>query len=146
MKDALAPLEIGGDMRVAYEAVRDARLTMASAWMIDKLTMNAEQPETAYAASLQFQEFIRNALPIIEPLENEMNTRLLDKVVEIGMLEGAYGPPEAMLEIMPDGLGGADITYEFENPLRDATPPGEGDRLRPRRSRSCPWEWAWIRA
>lgn len=116
----IRPLQIGGDMRVAYDAVKDARLTMAEAWFRDKLSMDAERPETAYAVSVAFQQYVRDALPVVGLLEAEENYQILDKIVEIGMAEGAYGPPEYLLERMPAELRGREVEFRFENPLRDA--------------------------
>jgi len=112
-------IDIAGNMNTALETVRDARLTMAECWYINKLQMPS-RAKTAYETEQLVQEYIRANLPIVEPLEYEVNSRMLDKAVEIGMVAGAFGPAEFLLEIMPEGLEGSDIHYAFENPLRDA--------------------------
>lgn len=113
------PIQIGGDMRVALEAVRDARETMVQAWKLNKLQMPSERPKTAYEASLLFQDFIRSALPIVAPLETECNTPILSRIVDIGTAVGAYDSLFEELGI-PEELGGRDLRFEFSNPLRDA--------------------------
>lgn len=116
---ALRTLQIGGDMRVALEAVRDARETMAQAFYINKLTMPSDRPQTAYEASLRFQEYIRGSLPIVAPLEDECNAQILSRIVDIGSEVGAYDSLYQQMGI-PEELGSREIVFEFENPLRDA--------------------------
>lgn len=115
----LETIDIGGDMRVALEAVRDARQTMASAWFVNKLSMPADRPKTAYEASLLYQEHIRSTLPIVAPLEDECNAQILSRVVDIGQEVGAYDRLYEALGV-PEELGSRELVFEFENPLRDA--------------------------
>jgi len=62
------------------------------------------------------EEYVRNALPLFEPLEVEYNGGICDKSFEIALLNGAFGPPEDM----PPMLRGKEIDWQFDSPLQAA--------------------------
>ena len=71
---------------------------------------------TAYEVGQRIQEYIRNALPIFEPMENEYNAALCDETFSLMWRNGAFGPPQSW----PKQLQGAEIDFSFESPLHDA--------------------------
>lgn len=77
---------------------------------------------TAYQASQMVQEYIRHALPLFEPIEDEWTGATLDLVTEKVMRAGGYGPVDrnGIPVDMPDILLGQNITYEFNNSLKEA--------------------------
>lgn len=121
---ALRPLELGKNVGLGVDLISDARRMLADAFYINKLQpmASAQQTKTAYETSQIVQEYIRNALPLFEPIEDEWTGRTLDLVTEKVMRAGGYGPVDrnGIPEDMPDILLGQNITYEFNNSLKEA--------------------------
>jgi hypothetical protein len=104
-------------MGVGLEMLQDLRGQMAEAWYLNKLNLPPQGgPDmTAYEVGQRVQEFIRNALPLFEPLEMDYNGQLCEMTFELLL----RNTPELMASI-PRSLRGADIEFNFESPLRDA--------------------------
>lgn len=125
---ALRPLEMGKNVSLGENLVSDARSLLADAFYINKLQplASAQREKTAYETSQLIQEYIRNALPLFEPIEDEWTGRLLELTTEKVMRAGGYGPvrmlPDGMAipQDIPDALLGQNITYEFNNSLKEA--------------------------
>jgi hypothetical protein len=95
---------------------------------LDKLTFNPgnDNPEkTAFQVGQEVQEYIRNALPIFEPMEQDYNGGLCDETFDLLMHEGAFGS----LYDMPQSLRGADIRFRFESPLTELIDTQRGQQL-----------------
>lgn len=126
--DPLRPLEMGKNVSLGENLVSDARSLLADAFYINKLQplASAQREKTAYETSQLIQEYIRNALPLFEPIEDEWTGRLLELTTEKVMRAGGYGPvrmlPDGMAipQDIPDALLGQNITYEFNNSLKEA--------------------------
>ena len=95
----------------------DARAMINAAFYLDKLTMPTRGPEmTAYEVAQRVQQYIRDALPIFEPMEAEYNAGICEDTFELLWRTGAFGSPLDW----PKSLRGADIAFTFESPLHDA--------------------------
>jgi len=70
---------------------------------------------TAFEVGQRVQEYIRNALPLFEPMEDEYNGQLCDMTFEVLLRNGGFGSPMDM----PESVRGQQTTYEFESPLRE---------------------------
>lgn len=68
---------------------------------------------TAYEVGQRVQEYIRNALPLFEPMEADYNGALCEMTFETLLRNGAFGPAESI----PESIRGRDIKFEFESPL-----------------------------
>jgi len=68
---------------------------------------------TAYEVGQRVQEYIRNALPLFEPMENDYNAALCDITFETLLRAGGFGPPDNI----PDSIRGKDVSFAFESPL-----------------------------
>jgi hypothetical protein len=89
-----------------------------NAFFLNQITMppHGGGPDmTAYEVGQRVQEYIRNALPLFEPMEDEYNGQLCEMTFELLMREGAFQAADQI----PDSIQGADISYEFESPLRE---------------------------
>jgi len=88
---------------------------LREAFYLNTLSMPpAGGPEmTAFEVGQRVQEYIRNALPLFEPMENDYNGALCDITFETLMRDGAFGPPDDI----PESIRGADVKFEFESPL-----------------------------
>lgn len=95
----------------------DARAMINAAFFLDKLQMPMRGPEmTAYEVSQRVQQYIRDALPLFEPMEMEYNAGVCEDSFELLWRNGAFGSPLDW----PQTLRGADIAFTFESPLHDA--------------------------
>jgi hypothetical protein len=124
---ALRPLE--QDFRgfnYGIEMNQDTRSMLHSAFFLDALTLPQRAPEmTAYEVGQRVQEYIRNALPIFEPMEMEYNAALCDETFDLLWRNGGFGDPRAW----PKKLHGADIAFNFESPLHDAIEQQKGEKF-----------------
>jgi hypothetical protein len=92
---------------------------LASAWYLNKLTLPpAEAKEmTAFETGQRIEEYIRQALPLFEPMEVNYNAAVCEVSFEMLMARGAFGP----LEEIPAALRGREYRFVFESPLQEAT-------------------------
>lgn len=112
---ALEPIPLGKNVSLGVDMLDRTRMIIQEAWYLNKLTLPS-QAKTAYETQQLVQEFIRAAIPLFEPMETNYNAPLLDMTASIMVRMGAFGNPEDM----PETLRGADIEFEFSNPLQDA--------------------------
>lgn len=122
---ALRPLDLGKNVGLGVDLVNDVRTQLADAFYINKLAPMQSlggRDVTAYQASQMVQEYIRHALPLFEPIEDEWTGATLDLVTQKVMRAGGYGPVDrnGVPVDMPDILLGQNVTYEFNNALKEA--------------------------
>ena len=127
MGAALRPLE--QDFRgfnYGLQMNQDTRAMLHSAFFLDALTLPQRAPEmTAYEVGQRVQEYIRNALPIFEPMEMEYNAALCDETFDLLWRHGAFGNPGSW----PKELRGAEIEFTFESPLHDIIEEQKGQKF-----------------
>lgn len=105
---------------------QDTRSMLHRAFFLDALTLPQRAPEmTAYEVGQRVQEYIRNALPIFEPMEMEYNAALCDETFDILWRNGGFGNPGSW----PKELRGAEIEFNFESPLHDAIEEQKGQKF-----------------
>jgi hypothetical protein len=114
--EALRPLNLGRNVGLGVEILDKQRQMLAEAFYLSKINLPQAREKTAYETARLVEEYVRNALPLFEPLEPEYNAAILDAVMARALRLGAYGPPDAI----PDALRGKDVTFRFVNPLREA--------------------------
>lgn len=96
---------------------QDRREMIARAFYLNKLALPASEREmTAYETGQRLQEWIRNALPLFEPMEQQYNLTLCDATFEDLMRVGAFGPARDI----PRSLRGESVRFKFESPLHQA--------------------------
>jgi hypothetical protein len=101
---------------LGMEMREDQKQILSDLFFISKINLPPPDHEmTAYETSLRNQEFIRNTLPLFEPIE-DYNAELCEKDFEILFRGNAFGP----LEDIPRSLLGKKIRFRFESPLNDA--------------------------
>lgn len=71
---------------------------------------------TAFEVGQRVQEYVRNALPLFEPMEVEYNGPLCEDTFGLLMQAGVFGSPFEM----PEELQGKNVEFMFESPLHDA--------------------------
>lgn len=117
-RNPITALEVGRpDFGMAY--AEEKRAFLARAFLQNLLTFpQLDKQMTAYEADRIYQQYMRDAAPIFEPMEAE-NGELMEAVFERimdaegpGKFGGFMEPPEELL--------GAEIKFEFETPLSSA--------------------------
>jgi len=109
------------------ESQQNVQALLRRAFFLDQLQAlppPSADPMTAYEASQRVHEYIRNALPIFEPTEDEYNGAVCEETFSILWRNGAFGPIENWPKELrqPQGMRWAasdEVAFEFESPLHD---------------------------
>ncbi len=112
MKLDTSGIPMGFDMR------NDIKEMISQAFYLNKIGMPPvdRSQMTAYEVGQRVQEYIRNALPLFEPMEMDYNGAVCDRTFEVMLRNGGFG----RVEDMPQTLRGKDIRFKFESPLHQA--------------------------
>lgn len=116
--EVLRPMTIDkSGLNFGMEMGMDIRKQIADAFFLSKLNLPPQGgPDmTAYEVGQRVQEYIRNALPLFEPMETDYNGQLCDTTFQL-LLRNS---PE-MTQSIPESIQGAEIEFHFESPLREA--------------------------
>lgn len=101
---------------------------LREAFYLNTLSMppSGDGPQmTAFEVGQRVQEYIRNALPLFEPMESDYNAALCDITFETLMHAGGFGAPDSI----PESLRGADVKFDFESPLADMIERDKGQKF-----------------
>ena len=104
----------------------DSRAMIHRAFYLNAMTL----PERAsgmseYEIGERVNEYVRGALPLFEPMEQEYNAALCEATFDLLWRNGAFGSPLSW----PKSMRGADIEFKFESPLHDAIEQGKASKL-----------------
>jgi hypothetical protein len=119
LQEVLRPLGIDKNgLPFGMEVRDDIKVALMDAFFLNKLNLPPVDGTqmTAYEVNQRVQEYIRQALPLFEPLETDYNGALCDRSFDLLMRNGAFGP----LDSIPQALSGEDVNFRFESPLQDA--------------------------
>jgi hypothetical protein len=112
-------------MPLGFEMQKDIRQMIAEAFFLNKITLPQPGNDmTAYEVGQRVQEYIRQAMPLFEPMETDYNAPLCENTFNLLMRNGAFGSPYNL----PKGLRGREIVFNFESPLHDAAERAKGQR------------------
>lgn len=117
--DVLRPLsQDKSGFNIGFEIQDNIKRAIHEAFFLDKINLpdRGSAEMTAYEAAQRVQEYIRDALPIFEPIEHDYNGSLCEITFETLMRAGAFGSPDDI----PEQLQGQDIKFGFESPLHAA--------------------------
>lgn len=99
---------------------------LSEAFYLNKIALPAPGADmTAYEVGQRVQEYIRQAMPLFEPMEDGYNQPVCDNTFQTMFRAGAFGSPFDM----PEELHGADVNFTFESPLHDAVEREKGQRF-----------------
>lgn len=108
------------------EISKDVQDKLAHAFYLNKLQLPEQTGEmTAYEVSQRIQEYIRNALPLFGPLEQDYNLTLCEDTFDALMRVGTFGP----IDSFPQSLRGAEIKFRFESPIHQAIERQKGQKF-----------------
>lgn len=124
---ALRPLiQDSKGMPLSQEMQKDSRALLAQCFYLNRLQLPQRGSEmTAYEVGQRIQEYIRNALPLFEPMEPEYNGGVCEETFNCLLHGGAFGAPQDM----PKKLRGADVDFRFASPLHDAINEQKGQKF-----------------
>lgn len=126
--EVLRPIEQSrGGVQYGMEIADRTSGMIREAFFLNTLSMppagGAEM--TAFEVGQRVQEYIRNALPLFEPMEHEYNAQLCEITFETLMANGAFGSPDGI----PESLRGAETQFQFEGPLSEMIERDKGQRF-----------------
>lgn len=108
------------------EMAKSVHAMIAEAFFLNKLALPQPGNDmTAYEVGQRVQEYIRQAMPLFEPMENEYNAPLCETTFSIMLRSGGFG---SVFDI-PRELQGQGFEFEFESPLHDAVEREKGQRF-----------------
>jgi hypothetical protein len=103
------------------------RASLIESFFINKLSLPPiGSGMTATEVRQRIEEYIRQALPIFEPMEASYNGGLCDMTAEILINNGAFGS----VQDMPASVRGKELTFKYESPLHDAIEREKLERFR----------------
>jgi hypothetical protein len=115
----LRPLNIDkSGLPFGMEVQGDIKSSLMDAFFLNKLNLPPVDTKamTAYEVSQRVSEYIRQALPLFEPLETDYNGALCERTFDLLLRNGAFGP----VDTIPEALSGQEIQFRFESPLQEA--------------------------
>tara|TARA_Y100000310_G_C20696293_1_gene825955 strand:- start:2648 stop:4306 length:1659 start_codon:yes stop_codon:yes gene_type:complete len=125
--DVLRP--ITQDLRgipLGMELRLDTRDIISEAFFLSKIALPLKNEEmTAFEVQQRVTEFIRNAAPLFEPMEDEYNGQLCEESFAVLQANGGFGSPFDM----PRSLQGQETVFQFQSPLRDAYERQKGQKF-----------------
>ena len=107
-----------GSFPVAFNVRDDLISALGSAFYLNKISLPPMQGHdmTATEVRERVQEYIRQSLPLFEPMQDEYNAALCDTVFAELWDMGAFGSPNDI----PPSLRGVDVDFTFDTPLQNA--------------------------
>jgi hypothetical protein len=117
--DVLQPLnQDTRSLPFGFEMQQDVRTMLSSAFYLNKLSLPApgQGGMSPGEISARINEYIRDALPLFEPMEIEYNGGVCEETFELLFRAGVFGSPQDV----PRELRGQNIRFQFQSPLHDA--------------------------
>lgn len=116
--EVLRPLTIDKNgIPLGMEMRNGLTIDLSDAFYLSKIQLPpAVEGMTAFETGERVSEYIRQALPLFEPVEMEYNAPTCDMTFEILMRHGVFGS----ITEMPRELAKREISFTFESPLHDA--------------------------
>lgn len=118
IEDFIAP--IMNDSRAlpfGMDMLKEKQQMLATAFYINKINLPQFTHEmTAYEFSQRLQEYIRNVIPLFEPIDTEYHAPVCDLTFQILMDNNAFGPPQQF----PRSVRGDETVFRFDSPLSEA--------------------------
>jgi len=125
--DALRPLTTDKNgLPIGFQMSDMTKQQIRECFYLNQIRMPMLDKEaTAYEVGQIVQEYIRNALPLFEPMEVNYNGELCEETFDLLFWNGAFGG----INEIPESLRGKDIEFKFMSPLHDAEGQGEAQRI-----------------
>ena len=124
---ALRPLTTDSKgMPIGIEMQQDTRASLSDMFYLNKLKLPQRTAAmTAYEVAQHVQQYIRDALPLFEPMEENYNGEICNFTFDLLKRANAFGSPHAI----PRSLQGADVAFHFQSPLHDEIEAVKGQKF-----------------
>ncbi len=127
IQDIIAP--ITNDNRAlpfGLEMLKDKQAMLAQAFYIQKINLPQFDHEmTAFEFSQRLQEYIRNVIPLFEPIDSEYHAQVCDQSFQVLLENNAFGDPR----MFPRTVRGQETIFQFDSPLSQAVEREKGQRF-----------------
>jgi hypothetical protein len=127
--NALSPLQTDAKgMPIGRDMMGDSRNMLAQCFYLNKIkpfVPTTDPTMTAFQAGQIVAQYVRDALPLFEPMEAEYNGGICKETFECILDAGGFGP----VQDMPPELQGADIDFRFQSPLHDMIESQKGQKF-----------------
>lgn len=126
--DAVAPVNTTGKDALPFslDMLQSKQAMLSQAFYINKIALPQFSHEmTAFEFSQRLQEYIRNVIPLFEPIDSEYHAQVCDETFQVLLNENAFarlGPP-------PRSVAGSETVYKFDSPLSQATERQKGQQF-----------------
>jgi len=117
--DVLRPLtQDKGGFNIGFNMQEEMRKSISEAFFLNKLNLpdTGSRRMTEYEVSQRIQEYVRSALPLLEPAEHDYNQDICQTSFSLMLRNGGYGP----LENIPPSIDLENIRFSFESPIHQA--------------------------
>jgi len=124
--EALRPVSLDTrGLPLGIELRQDIKGMIQEAFFLNKISMPpvTSKEMTAYEVAQRIQQYIRDALPLFEPMEMEYNGAICEMTFDTLMMNGGFGN----LRKIPESLLGNEIKWQFESPLHSAIEEQKGE-------------------
>lgn len=109
------PMDKGG-FPAGLQMLDRTREALHEIFYLNKLTLPDRSGDmTAFETAQRIQEYIRGALPLFEPVENNYSEPVCNMIFEESFRAGLLGP----MSDVPSSLKGKNVKFSFRSPLHD---------------------------
>jgi len=125
--EALRPMTIDAKgIPLGIEMQQDSRRILAEVFYLNKLKLpQRTSAMTAYEVAQLVQQYIRDALPLFEPMEENYNGDICNFTFEVLRRANAFGSPY----LVPRSLQGKDVNFRFQSPLHEEIDAVKGQKF-----------------
>lgn len=118
IEDFIAPiLNDSRALPFGLDMLKEKQQMLATAFYINKINLPQFTHEmTAFEFSQRLQEYIRNVIPLFEPIDTEYHALVCDQTFQTLMDVNAFGPPQDF----PRSVRGDETVFKFDSPLSEA--------------------------
>lgn len=126
---ALRTLELSGkNTPLGMEMLRDSRNIIETCFFLNRINMPPAggSPEmTAFEVGQRVQQYIRQALPLFEPMEIETNGAICDITFDLLMRANTFGDVDKIPPLIRD----QGVQFRFTSPLHEAIASQKGQKM-----------------
>ncbi len=119
LEDAIRPIVTSDKnaLPFAMEMLQAKQNMLSTAFYLNKVNLPAFDHEmTAFEFSQRLQEYIRNVMPLFEPIDSDYHAQVCDITFDTLMGVNAFGSPNDF----PASIKGDEAVFKFDNPLSQA--------------------------
>jgi len=122
--DPIKPVQLGKIPDKIYEFLGEIERRIYAAFYRDVLELpnTGEKDITATEINARMDQYLRQAAPVFSRIESQYNAPLINRIFELLAANGMF--PDA-----PQQLQGAEITFEYESPVKQARDKGKAIKM-----------------